>query len=93
MLAQCVQNGLQDLSAIARGKERLIWERPRYIQRYLTLIAEIALFPLHSHVQCSTLLVVDVLVGALLDQVQPLHRISAQHVLAAIVAHLVAIAV
>lgn len=76
MLAQCIQYGLQDLSTISRGKERLIRERPRYIQRYLTLIAEIAFFPLHSHVQRSALLVVDVLVGALLDQIEPLHCIS-----------------
>lgn len=90
MLAQCVENGLEHLTTVALGRAEkgLIRERPRDIQRYLTFVAEVALFALDSCVKGPTLLVVDVLVGARLDQAQPLQCVATDQILAIVVGQL-----
>ena len=84
MLAQSIQDGLENLSAIAltRTEKRLFRKRSRDIQRYLTLIALIPSLALDSLVQRAALLVVHLLVRSILDQAQPLHRMATEQILA-----------
>ena len=84
MLAQSIQDGLENLSTIAltRTEKRLFRKRPRDIQRYLTLISLIPSLALDSLVQRAALLVVHLLVRSILDQAQPLHRVATEQILA-----------
>ena len=84
MLAQCIEDFLQDLAALALriAEVRLLRVSPRNVFGNLPLIALVRSLALNLLVQSQTLLVVNLLVGPILDVDEPLLRVPTQQELA-----------